>query len=87
MTIGVSNLPRPEVEDFFKRMDRDFDGRLTFGEFMGEETALEKVFKKMDTDGGGTVTKEVKLIVIIHCLMSLFSGIPENMHKPVKGAG
>ena len=39
---------RNEVSDFFERMDRDFDGRLSFGEFMGEETPLEKVFKNMD---------------------------------------
>ena len=39
---------RNEVSDFFERMDRDFDGRLSFGEFMGEETPLEKVFKSMD---------------------------------------
>ena len=31
------------MEEFFKRMDRDYDGRLSFGEFMGEETPLEKV--------------------------------------------
>ena len=36
-------FPRAEVEDFFKRMDRDYDGRLSFGEFLGEETPLEKV--------------------------------------------
>ena len=24
------------MEEFFKRMDRDFDGRLSFEEFMGE---------------------------------------------------
>ena len=41
-------LCRNEVSDFFERMDRDFDGRLSFGEFMGEETPLEKVFKNMD---------------------------------------
>ena len=29
-------LSRDEVEEFFKRMDRDFDGRLSFEEFMGE---------------------------------------------------
>ena len=28
-------------------------------EFMGEETPLEKLFKSMDKDGDGTVTKEV----------------------------
>ena len=76
---------RADVEDFFKRMDRDYDGRLSFGEFMGEETPLEKVnvifvgqtsvfisistkvgllnktmqvFKSMDKDGSGTITKE-----------------------------
>lgn len=50
---------REEVSEFFDRMDRDFDGRLSFGEFMGEETPLEKVFKNMDKDGDGTVSKEV----------------------------
>ena len=47
------------MSEFFDRMDRDFDGRLSFGEFMGEETPLEKVFKNMDKDGDGTVSKEV----------------------------
>ena len=50
---------REEVSEFFDRMDRDFDGRLSFGEFMGEETPLEKVFKNMDKDGDGSVSKEV----------------------------
>ena len=49
------------MSDFFEKMDRDFDGRLSFGEFMGEETPLEKVFKNMDEDGDGTVTMEVEL--------------------------
>ena len=39
-------------------MDRDFDGRLTFEEFMGEETPLEKLFKNMDKNGDGVVTKK-----------------------------
>ena len=34
-------------------------------EFMGEETALEKLFKSMDKDGDGTVTKEVTVIIVI----------------------
>ena len=41
-------------------MDRDFDGKLSFEEFMGEETPLERLFRNMDVDGDGTVTKEVK---------------------------
>ena len=40
-------------------MDRDFDGKLSFEEFMGEETSLERLFKSMDIDGDGSVTKEV----------------------------
>ena len=52
------------MSEFFDRMDRDYDGRLTYGEFMGEETALEKVFKNMDKDGDGTVSKEVSHFVI-----------------------
>ena len=39
---------RAEVQDFFKRMDRDYDGRLSFGEFMGEETPLEKVSENLE---------------------------------------
>jgi Ca2+-binding EF-hand superfamily protein len=46
------------VEEFFASMDRDFDGRLTFEEFMGEETTLEKLFKNMDKNGDGVVTKK-----------------------------
>jgi len=49
-----------EVETFFENMDRDFDGRLSFEEFMGEETYLEKLFKKFDTNGDGYVTKQVR---------------------------
>ena len=39
----TSDTSRKEVEEFFDEMDRDFDGRLSFAEFMGEETPLEKV--------------------------------------------
>ena len=51
---------REEVEKFFIEMDRDFDGKLSFEEFMGEETALERLFKSMDRDGDGNVTKEAR---------------------------
>ena len=60
--IILASIIRDEVSDFFDRMDRDFDGRLSFGEFMGEETPLEKVFKNMDKDGDGTVSKDVSKI-------------------------
>ena len=52
-------VSREEVDKFFREMDRDFDGKLSFEEFMGEETSLERLFKSMDIDGDGSVTKEV----------------------------
>ena len=53
-----SLLISQEVEDFFNDMDRDFDQRLSFEEFLGEESHIEKVFKSMDRNGDGFVTKE-----------------------------
>ena len=45
------------MEEFFKRMDRDFDGRLSFEEFMGEWKQREyegmKVFKIRRGDHAG----------------------------------
>ena len=43
-------------------MDRDFDGRLTLEEFLGEETPIEKLFKLMDRNGDGFVTKKEYII-------------------------
>ena len=45
-------------------MDRDFDGRLSFEEFMGEESTIEKLFKNMDKNGDGLVTKQVHTKVL-----------------------
>ena len=56
--LEVSNR-RDEVEEFFDSMDRDYDGRLSFEEFMGEESPIEKLFKNMDKNGDGLVTKQV----------------------------
>ena len=50
---------REQVEKFFADMDRDFDGRLTLEEFMGEESPIEKLFRLMDKNGDGFVTKKV----------------------------
>ena len=54
----IETFFREEVQEFFDTMDRDFDERLTFEEFMGEESHIEKVFKNMDKNGDGFVTKE-----------------------------
>jgi Ca2+-binding EF-hand superfamily protein len=61
INIQTEYFLREEVTEFFEEMDRDFDGKLSFEEFMGEETPLERLFKSMDKDGDGTVSKEVML--------------------------
>jgi len=44
-----------------------------FQEFMGEESTIEKLFKSMDKNGDGVVTKEVENIKSIYIkLKSLF---------------
>ena len=43
----------------FENKDKDLDGRLSFEEFMGEESRAERLFKLMDKDGDGYVTKHV----------------------------
>ena len=53
-------ISREEVDRFFLTMDRDFDGRLSFAEMMGEETPIEKLFKLMDKNGDGFVSKKVR---------------------------
>ena len=47
------------MERMFESKDRDSDGRLSFEEFMGEESRAERLFKLMDKDGDGYVTKNV----------------------------
>ena len=46
--------------------DIDIEGRLSYEQFMGEETRAEKLFKLMDKDGDGWISKNVsqKLMVI-----------------------
>ena len=48
-----------EVARMFESKDKDLDGRLSFEEFMGEASRAEKLFKLMDKDGDGYVTKHV----------------------------
>ena len=43
----------------FENKDKDLDGRLSFEEFMGEESRAERLFKLMDKDNDGWVTKHV----------------------------
>ena len=59
-------ISREEVQDFFRTMDRDFDQKLTFAEFMGEESHIEKLFKSMDKNNDGFVTKKVYKLIWNH---------------------
>ena len=53
-------LCRDEVEKMLESKELDDDGRLSFEEFMGEPSRAEKLFKLMDKDGDGFVTKNVR---------------------------
>ena len=49
------------MEKLFESKELDVDGRLSFEEFMGEQSRAERLFKLMDKDGDGFVTKNVSL--------------------------
>ena len=51
------------MEKLFNALDRDFDGRLSLEEFLGEETPIEKLFKLMDKNRDGYVTKKVHSVL------------------------
>ena len=54
----------------FESKDKDLDGRLSFEEFMGEASRAEKLFKLMDKDGDGYVTKHVSASICVdHSIM------------------
>ena len=69
------------MEEFFKRMDRDFDGRLSFEEFMGEETTLEKLFKNMDKNGDGVVSKQVNGSIVKTIFNFFVLGIHDHLSQ------
>ena len=51
---------------------------------MGEETPLEKLFKSMDKDGDGTVTKEVFVITIIINIVTYYKDSDGTVTKEVR---
>ena len=52
-----------DVMAMFDERDKDHDGLLSFEEFSGQETKMERAFKSMDKDGDGFITKaEFKLV-------------------------
>ena len=65
--VGLINFS-DEVARMFESKDKDLDGRLSFEEFMGEASRAEKLFKLMDKDGDGYVTKHVSAIICVGLL-------------------
>ena len=61
-----SIISRDEAEKLLESKDIDIEGRLSYEQFMGEETRAEKLFKLMDKDGDGWISKNVsqKSIVV-----------------------
>ena len=57
----------------FENKDKDLDGRLSFEEFMGEESRAERLFKLMDKDNDGWVTKHVSSVSSLSVWVSLAS--------------
>ena len=52
-------ISRDEAEKLLESKDIDIEGRLSYEQFMGEETRAEKLFKLMDKDGDGWISKNV----------------------------
>ena len=53
---------RDEAAKLLESKDLDTEGRMSYEEFMGEQTKAEKLFKLMDKDGDGYVTKNVSVL-------------------------
>ena len=75
---------REDVKAMFAERDKDRDGHLSFEEFSGQETKMERAFKSMDKDGDGFITKaEFKLVcknltkgiycIFCNCLFTSFN--------------
>ena len=52
-------ISRDEAQKLLESKDIDIEGRLSYEQFMGEETRAEKLFKLMDKDGDGWISKNV----------------------------
>jgi len=48
-----------DVDKMFKELDKNFDGKLSWKEFIGEETTIERAFKLFDENNDGTISKAV----------------------------
>lgn len=59
----AADKPKASVEDQFKKMDKDGDGKISLQEFQGKRdgdkaAAAEKRFKALDKDNDGSLSLE-----------------------------
>ena len=79
---------REEVDEFFRVMDKDLDGKLTLSEFLGEDSHNERLFKTMDTNNDGLVSKEVNIMKISFPFLRCFSpGVLHSLSQPHSNPG
>ena len=71
MRVCDNIIIRDEAAKLLESKDMDTEGRMSYEEFMGEQTKAEKLFKLMDKDGDGYVTKNVSVLFVYHFLLNL----------------
>ena len=47
----------------FDQLDKNFDGQLSWQEFIGEETTIERAFKLFDEKSAGAISKAVSYLL------------------------
>ena len=47
------------MDKMFDELDKNYDGQLSWQEFIGEETTIERAFKLFDENNDGTISKAV----------------------------
>lgn len=68
-----TSIIRDEAAKLLESKDLDTEGRMSYEEFMGEQTKAERLFKLMDKDGDGYVTKNVSVFFVKDCCKCLRS--------------
>ena len=63
--VNFSFICREDVEKMFTELDKDFDGKLSWKEFIGEETSIEIAFKLFDENKDGSISKGVCFVKLV----------------------
>merc|ERR1712156_406717 len=58
LTAAGLHVEMADVEALFEAQDRDLDGKLSWEEFCGEQTATERAFLLLDPDRDGKISKQ-----------------------------